>query len=90
MSDRLLSETVASIISVLISAIRSFNAESLKPHQTAARPVEDHMTQHIHPRRSVTACLKSADVTVLPREVGVRGNGIKEGFQEDKTSQARE
>lgn len=48
------------------------------------------MAQHIHLRRSVTACLKSADVAVLRQEVGVRGNGIKEGLQEDKTSQSRE
>ena len=41
------------------------------------------MSQHIHLRRSVTACLKSADVTVLRQEVGVCENRIKEGFQED-------
>lgn len=48
------------------------------------------MAQHIHLRRSVTACLKSADVTVLRQELGVRGNGMKERFQEDKKSQSRE
>lgn len=48
------------------------------------------MTQHIHLRRSVTACLKNADVTDLCQKVGVRGNRIKEEFQEDKEPQSRQ
>lgn len=40
------------------------------------------MAQHIHPRHGV----KSADVALLRQEVGVRGNGINEGLQEDKAS----
>lgn len=71
------------------------NAESLIPLQTARGSVEvslclGHMTQHIHLRRGVTACLKSADVTDLCQKVGVRGNRIKVELHEDKELQSRQ